>query len=375
MALAQRDRSSRAPKGMPLRFLVVVLVLWTSGRILASSQLTAHWWDEESARLDITSTPADAREISGGGAEIVASDEEPDRRPVWAARIERAPIARSRGHWAARIDRAPVVHTLAANAIVPAQPDQPVTATSASPQTSVPRPEPQPAPIPPDTRQQRTPDRSWSASAWIFWRGKGSGRALSSAGQLGGAQMGARLERRVARLHVGQRTVPMQVYGRISRAIRRPHQSEAAVGIAVRPQSGRAPLSIGVERRIALENSARNAFALVAAGGLNPTRVVGPVVAEGYAQAGMVGLSRQDLFVDGRVALGVALDRTDRARVGVSLSGGAQPGVSRLDIGPMIETRLPLGGVNPRLVVEWRHRIAGQALPGSGLSVTLASDF
>ena len=187
--------------------------------------------------------------------------------------------------------------------------------------------------------------------------------------------MGARLERRVARLHVGQRTVPMQVYGRISRAIRRPHQSEAAVGIAVRPQSGRAPLSIGVERRIALENSARNAFALVAAGGLNPTRVVGPVVAEGYAQAGMVGLSRQDLFVDGRVALGVALDRTDRARVGVSLSGGAQPGVSRLDIGPMIETRLPLGGVNPRLVVEWRHRIAGQALPGSGLSVTLASDF
>ena len=374
MATARHDPSSRAPKGMPLRFLAVVLLLWTSGRFLASSALTAHWWSEASATREIVSTPADAREMSGAAQEILPGSQEPDQPPVWAVRIDRAPIARSRRRWAARIGRAPVVRTLAASAIVPDPPHPPVTMTREPLHTSALSPKPQPAPAPAGF-PRRTRDRSWSASAWVFWREKGSGRGLSSAGQLGGAQMGARIEQRVAHLGGGQGAMPMQIYARISRAIQRPHQSEAALGVALRPFSGRAPLNIGIERRIALDNSARDAFALVAAGGLNPARVVGPVVAEGYAQAGMVGLSRQDLFVDGRISLGVPLDRAERTRAGLSLSGGAQPGVSRLDIGPMIETRLPLGGVNPRLVVEWRHRVTGQARPGSGLSVTLASDF
>jgi hypothetical protein len=61
--------------------------------------------------------------------------------------------------------------------------------------------------------------------------------------------------------------------------------------------------------------------------------------------------------------------------VGAALSGGAQPGISRLDIGPEIQVRLPLPQGGARLSVEWRERVAGDALPGSGLAITLGADF
>lgn len=54
----------------------------------------------------------------------------------------------------------------------------------------------------------------------------------------------------------------------------------------------------------------------------------------------------------------------ERTRAGISLSGGAQHHVPRLDFGPMIETRLPLGPAQPRLVVEWCQRVAGHARHG-----------
>jgi hypothetical protein len=56
-------------------------------------------------------------------------------------------------------------------------------------------------------------------------------------------------------------------------------------------------------------------------------------MAEGYAQAGMVGFSRRDMFVDGRASLAVPLDKAARTKAGASISGGAQPGVSRLEWG------------------------------------------
>lgn len=371
----EHDLASQALKGMPLRFLAAVLLLWAGGRIAVSSTLMAGWWAQQGGALRVASTPAEAHERMKRAARNAATATAKAAQPVWSARIDRAPVARSRSNWAARIDRAPIIHTvvqhisgaerevrsaLAEHVSQPARP-------AVTGQASLPAPLPSPA--------ASAGVRRWSGSAWLFWRGKGSGAALNSAGQLGAAQAGLRIDRRIARLVMGGRDMPVLAYGRVSTALDRPHQKEASLGIAVRPVSERVPLTIGIERRIALDKSARNAFALMAAGGLNPTRVIGPVVAEGYAQAGVVGLSRQDLFADGRVSLGVPLDRAEQTRAGVSLSGGAQPGVARLDIGPMIETRLPLGKVSPRLVVEWRERIAGQARPGSGLSVTLASDF
>lgn len=369
----QPDAASRATRGMPLRFLAAVLLLWTGGRIAAASSLMSGWWGWGGSNIRLTGTPAYPPERSGEEADPAKRTE----GPVWATRIDRAPVSRPRRLWASRIDRASVVH-MAQNGASPTE--YAVLESVAAPTINTPptvglslQPQPQPAPLPRPTQEAQ--ERGWSATAWIFWRDKGNGSALNSTGQLGAAQAGGRIERRIASVKLGARHMPVLPYGRISAALERPHQSEAALGLAIRPLYGRVPLMIGVERRIALESSARNAFALVAAGGLNPTVVVGPVVAEGYAQAGVVGLSRRDMFVDGRIVMTVPLDRAALMRTGLSLSGGAQPNVSRMDIGPTIEARLPLGGVNPRLIVEWRERVAGNARPDSGLSITLASDF
>jgi hypothetical protein len=113
---------------------------------------------------------------------------------------------------------------------------------------------------------------------------------------------------------------------------------------------------------------------MFAAGGFGPTAVALGLEAEGYAQAGMVGLRSRDLFADGKLSLMVPL-RCHPLRIGGSISGGAQPGVERLDISPEIQVRLPIPNMASRVSVEWRERIAGQASPPSGLTVTLGGDF
>jgi hypothetical protein len=100
--------------------------------------------------------------------------------------------------------------------------------------------------------------------------------------------------------------------------------------------------------------------------------------AEGYAQAGMVGLQGLDGFADGKASLGYRLMPGNERRsltLGASLSGSIQPGASRLDVGPELRLRLPLGPASVRLSTEWRQRIAGNARPASGPAVTLAADF
>src|SRR3546814_5812854 len=60
------------------------------------------------------------------------------------------------------------------------------------------------------------------------------------------------------------------------------------------------------------------------------------VVPEGDAQAGVVGASRTDPFIDGRITVGHCLQAVAGEKdlmVGIALSGGAQPSLSRLDIG------------------------------------------
>ena len=61
--------------------------------------------------------------------------------------------------------------------------------------------------------------------------------------------------------------------------------------------------------------------------------------------------------------------------LGASISGGAQPGVSRLDVGPELRLRLPFAPDRMRLSAEWRQRIAGDASPPSGPAITLIAAF
>jgi hypothetical protein len=205
----------------------------------------------------------------------------------------------------------------------------------------------------------------------VLWR-PDVGGGLASAPLLGGSQAGVRIDYRLVGGAVGQ----ISAYGRLSRAFVGASSEEAALGLAWRP--GRLPVSLLAERRQRLGPGGRNGFAFIAAGGFGPREVARRVEAEGYAQAGLVGLPGADGFADGKASLGYRLTQRGGpagVTLGASLSGSAQPGAERLDIGPEVRFRLPLGGLGLRLSAEWRMRIAGDARPGSGPAITLVSDF
>ena len=224
-----------------------------------------------------------------------------------------------------------------------------------------------PPPIPVAT--PRSPDR-WRASAWTLWRADGpGGTELVSAGRLGGSQAGLRVDYELTPQARSRATA----YGRLTSALQRPAAPEAAIGLAFQP-SRAIPVTVAAERRIALGKGARDATSLMVVGGLGPVDIAPRVEAQAYAQAGMVGLRRRDLFIDGKLSLLSPIAQS-RLKIGGAISGGAQPGASRLDIGPELQLRLPLPQTGARIAVEWRERIAGNARPGSGLVVTLAADF
>lgn len=205
----------------------------------------------------------------------------------------------------------------------------------------------------------------WAGSAWLFLR-EGRQQQLAPGGTLGGSQIGARLGYRLN--EEGAR--PLALSARFYSPVRDLDEAEAAVGIEWQP-SRAVPVRLLAERRQALGESGRSAFALTAYGGVSD-QPVGPLRLESYAQAGVVGLRSRDLFADGSARLLAPVAAVPGLAAGAGLWGAAQPGVSRLDAGPAISLRiLP----NIRAVAEWRLRVAGDAEPGSGPALTLAADF
>lgn len=215
--------------------------------------------------------------------------------------------------------------------------------------------------------------RRWSLSAWLLYRPDNGGARLAAAGQLGGSQAGARLAYDL----VPAARFGLAVHARGSAALQSQAQAEGALGLTWQP-SRAIPVALSAERRFNIADGGRDAFAAYVAGGLNPTPLPAGLEMEGYAQAGIVGASRTDAFVDGRISLAkplLAPGGQAQLTAAVALSGGAQPSVSRLDLGPQISARFPLGQANVRLSVEWRERIAGNARPASGPAVVLATGF
>lgn len=213
----------------------------------------------------------------------------------------------------------------------------------------------------------------WSLSAWMLYRPNGRESGLASGGQLGASQIGARLDYDLS----PEASHRLAVHGRLTSAVQSPAAAEAAVGLTFQP-SRNLPLALSVERRIAISYGGRDAFAVYAAGGIGPTQLGTGVELEGYAQAGLVGANRADAFADGRMAIGGRLtehDSDNALSAGLAVSGGTQPGLSRLDTGPHVTARFRLGGGYARAILEWRERVLGDARPDSGLAFVLAADF
>jgi len=210
----------------------------------------------------------------------------------------------------------------------------------------------------------------WSGSAWAFVRGGGRASALSPGGQIGGGQAGTRLLYRLD--PAGRLAAAIRLSGTIGGA----RQTEAAVGLDWKPLSS-LPLHLMVERRIAIDRGGRNAWTAGIAGGVDAVPIAPGWRLDGYAEAGAVGLKSRDLYADGaaRVARAIGMGRGWSLALGGGLWGAAQPGAARLDVGPSAVLRLPVAHHTVALALDWRERIVGAAKPGSGIALTLASDF
>lgn len=203
-------------------------------------------------------------------------------------------------------------------------------------------------------------------TAWALLRGRqgviGTTDALATGGTLGGSQAGARLTYNFDR--------------RLALSIRSSSPAggrggEVAGGLRVTPLPG-LPLSLTAERRQAIGRlgGGRSAFALFAEGGLYQRPIGWGFNLDAYAQAGVVGARRRDLFADGAFTLTRPLFR--QLSGGFGMWGGVQPGLYRVDAGPRLTYQVRR---NVRVHVDWRQRLAGNAEPGSGPALTLAADF
>lgn len=226
-----------------------------------------------------------------------------------------------------------------------------------------------PASLSPTTTKLTKANR-WRGGVWLLLRpGRRSSNETIVVGQLGASQTGFKVDYDLTPSATGE----LVAYGRITRALQHPYAPESAIGLSLQPVRA-IPVRIAMERRIALGTAARNANSVMAVAGFGPTPIAPGIKAEGYAQAGIVGFKRQDGFIDGKLSLSMPLPQHP-IRIGAALSGGAQPYANRLDIGPELQLPLRLPRMPARLSIEWRERIAGHSLPGSGMAITLAADF
>lgn len=212
----------------------------------------------------------------------------------------------------------------------------------------------------------------WSGTAWLLARPDESRPGLAAGGQLGGSQAGIRLAYRLADWGSGS----LALAARVSTPLRDADGAEASVGIDWHPVK-KLPFRLSLERRVAVGREGRNAWSAYAAGGFYRGGLPAGLEVDGYAQAGVVGARSQDLFADGAVRLGrpIPLSGGARLALGAGVWGAAQPGANRLDIGPRAALSLPVAGATVTGAVDWRIRVAGNAIPHSGAAFTLASDF
>lgn len=257
---------------------------------------------------------------------------------------------------------------------VPAAEDAPLSRLAAGvPQGS-------PKPVPSFTGKPRSGFDRLSLTSWGFVRQEkpqiidlrnpttapASEAPLATGGTLGGSQAGARVTWRFNPSFAANLRVSAPL-----RQGQRQIAGEAALGLSWQPLQS-VPVRLMAERRKALgaPGGGRDAFALLAEGGVYEKPLPWQFQLDGYAQTGIVGARARDWFVDGGATVTRPFLR--RYAFGAGVWGGAQPGLSRLDIGPRMSMQVRPG---IRAHVDYRYRLFGSAEPGSGFAATVATEF
>ncbi len=219
----------------------------------------------------------------------------------------------------------------------------------------------------------------WSADGWLLLRGAGGDAAQApGAASYGASQAGAVLR---YRLGDGGANNPY-AYMRASSAINAPGSDrEAAVGLGIRPFAG-LPLRALAEVR-AQDSSV---------GSLRVRPVVAVITelpwqelplgmrGEVYAQGGYVGGREGTAFFDAQALVdrpvGGLLPQATELRIGAGVWAGGQRDAVRVDIGPRVTLGVNVGARSSgRVALDWRFRVGGNARPGSGPALTVASSF
>lgn len=220
----------------------------------------------------------------------------------------------------------------------------------------------------------------WSADGWLLLRGGDQPPALAAGTTAyGGSQAGAVLRYRLA----PSSALRPQAYLRVSGALGgRVRQSEAALGLAVRPLQ-RLPLAVLGELRLQEQPGlTRTRPVVMTITELPPLSLPLGIEAEAYAQGGWAGGSDATPFFDLAATLQRRLARPlngSQLAIGGGVWSGGQRGASRVDVGPRVELRGTVGPpsrwIGVRVGVDWRFRVAGKAEPGSGPALTVAAGF
>jgi len=233
-----------------------------------------------------------------------------------------------------------------------------------------------PPPVPYISPEPTPRSRRWSADAWMMLRDGGASSPVTGPARAtyGASQLGAVLRYRLA-VDSGYRPT---AYLRGTAALIRTNDREVAAGLSARPIPS-VPLTVAAELRGGEINSTtRVRPAIMAVSELMPQKLPLGLVGEAYAQAGYVGGTGATAFVDGQLRVDRAVARTGRAelRFGVGAWGGAQKDASRLDLGPAANLGVSVSdAVFARVMVDWRFRVAGNAVPESGPALTLSAGF
>ena len=219
---------------------------------------------------------------------------------------------------------------------------------------------------PPDAQPLKAKLDRLQLTSWALLRNQqtsiAGSRSLASGGPLGASQAGARLVYSFNR--------QLALSARMSSEVGR-RGGEVAAGIRVRPLVS-IPVWLTAERRqrIGRFGGGRNDFALFAEAGVYQQPLPWRIALDSYLQGGVVGVKARDLFVDGSLAVTRPVYRN--FSFGFGVWGGAQPGLSRLDLGPRVTMQVRR---NLKVRADWWQKLAGNARPGSGPALTLAGDF
>jgi len=220
------------------------------------------------------------------------------------------------------------------------------------------------------------PAPRWSFAGWLLWR-PGGGEPAVALPAYGASQAGAVLSYRLADPPAAP-AVYLRAAAALASAPGARSDAGLALGISQRPFA-MLPLRAQLEARAdRLGNGqVRARAAAMAVTELPPLPLPGRGHAELYAQAGYVAGEAGTAFVDAALRLEhpLALVGPATLHAGAALSGGAQRGAGRVDLGPAMALVLDHGPLHARAALEYRVRIAGQARPGTGPALTITAGF